>query len=161
MASPRTSFSVSLLRSNVNFSILMFDTAVLPFLADAGASAPSESTAGIIIGSGAVGSLCTLAATWIKAKFARKVEGEVRADVPQPLSVELKERFVTKETFRDHCNRIENALKDHVEDNERNFEALYNLVRANDKLTATIAGTLEAIKGDLSLIKDKLFKRTR
>ena len=47
------------------------------------------------------------------------------------------------------------------QDNERNFEALYNLVRANDKLTATIAGTLEAIKGDLSLIKDKLFKRTR
>ena len=91
----------------------------------------------------------------------RKVEGEVKADVPQPLSVELKERFVTKETFRDHCNRIETALKDHAQDNERNFEALYNLVRANDKLTATIAGTLEAIKGDLSLIKDKLFKRTR
>ena len=91
----------------------------------------------------------------------RKVEGEVKADVPQPLSVELKERFVTKETFRDHCNRIETALKDHAQDNERNFEALYNLVRANDKLTATIAGTLEAIKGDLSLIKDKLFRKAR
>ena len=38
---------------------------------------------------------------------------------------------------------------------------LYNLVRANDKLTATIAGTLEAIKGDLSLIKDKLFRKAR
>lgn len=139
----------------------MFDTAVLPFLADAGASATPDGTTGIIIGSGVVGSLCTLAATWIKAKFARKVEGEVRANVPQPLSVELKERFVTKETFRDHCNRIEQALKDHSADNERNFEALYNLVRANDKLTATIAGTLEAIKGDLALIKDKLFKRTR
>ena len=145
----------------MNFSLLMFDTAVLPFLADAGASGGSDGTTGIIIGSGVVGSLCTLAATWIKAKFARRVEGEVRADVPQPLSVELKERFVTKETFRDHCNRIEQALKDHSADNERNFEALYNLVRANDKLTATIAGTLEAIKGDLSLIKEKLFKRTR
>lgn len=139
----------------------MFDTAVLPFLADAGASGGSDGTTGIIIGSGVVGSLCTLAATWIKARFTRRVEGEVRADVPQPLSVELKERFVTKETFRDHCNRIEQALKDHSADNERNFEALYNLVRANDKLTATIAGTLEAIKGDLALIKDKLFKRTR
>ena len=139
----------------------MFETAVLPFLADAGASGGSDGTTGIIIGSGVVGSLCTLAATWIKARFARRVEGEVRADVPQPLSVELKERFVTKETFRDHCNRIEQALKDHSADNERNFEALYNLVRANDKLTATIAGTLEAIKGDLSLIKEKLFKRTR
>lgn len=145
----------------MNFSLLMFDTAVLPFLADAGASGGSDGTTGIIIGSGVVGSLCTLAATWIKARFARRVEGEVRADVPQPLSVELKERFVTKETFRDHCNRIEQALKDHSADNERNFEALYNLVRANDKLTATIAGTLEAIKGDLALIKDKLFKRTR
>ena len=145
----------------MNFSLLMFDAAVLPFLADAGASGGSDGTTGIIIGSGVVGSLCTLAATWIKAKFARRVEGEVRADVPQPLSVELKERFVTKETFRDHCNRIEQALKDHSADNERNFEAIYNLVRANDKLTATIAGTLEAIKGDLSLIKEKLFKRTR
>ena len=117
--------------------------------------------AGIIISSGALGAICTLCATWIKARYARKVEGEVKADVPQPLSVELKERFVTKETFRDHCNRIETALKDHAQDNERNFEALYNLVRANDKLTATIAGTLEAIKGDLALIKDKLFRKAR
>lgn len=91
----------------------------------------------------------------------RKVEGEVRANVPQPLSVELKERFVTNETFRDHCSHIENALKDHAQDNERNFEALYNIVRANDKLTATIAGTLEAIKGDLAFIKDKLFSKAR
>jgi len=91
----------------------------------------------------------------------RRVEGEVKANVPQPLAVELKERFVSKETFRDHCNRIEQALKDHATDNERNFEALYNLVRANDKLTATIAGTLEAIKGDLSLIKDKLFRKAK
>lgn len=143
------------------FNDIIFSTAVQPFLADAGASGGSDGTTGIIIGSGVVGSLCTLAATWIKARFTRRVEGEVRADVPQPLSVELKERFVTKETFRDHCNRIEQALKDHSADNERNFEALYNLVRANDKLTATIAGTLEAIKGDLALIKDKLFKRTR
>lgn len=117
--------------------------------------------AGIIISSGALGAICTLVATWIKARYARKVEGEVQANVPQPLSVELKERFVTKETFRDHCNRIENALKDHATDNERNFEALYSLVRANDKLTATIAGTLEAIKGDLALIKDKLFRKAR
>ena len=117
--------------------------------------------AGIIISSGALGAICTLCATWIKTRYARKVEGEVKADVPQPRSVELKERFVTKETFRDHCNRIETALKDHAQDNERNFEALYNLVRANDKLTATIAGTLEAIKGDLSLIKDKLFRKAR
>lgn len=161
MESPGASFSVSFLRYNVNFSLLMFNTAVLPFLADAGASATPDGTTGIIIGSGVVGSLCTLAATWIKARFARRVEGDVKADVPQPLSVELKERFVTKETFRDHCNRIETALKDHAQDNERNFEALYNLVRANDKLTATIAGTLEAIKGDLSLIKDKLFRKAR
>ncbi|MDO5320330.1 MAG: hypothetical protein Q4G65_17010 [bacterium] len=91
----------------------------------------------------------------------RRVEGEVKANVPQPLSVELKERFVTKETFRDHCQRIEQALKDHAKDNGRDFESIYNLVRANDKLTATIAGTLEAIKGDLSLIKEKLFRKAK
>ena len=117
--------------------------------------------AGIIISSGALGAICTLVATWIKTRYARKVEGNVNAHLPQPLAVELKERFVSKDTFRDHCNRIEQALKDHATDNERNFEALYSLVRANDKLTATIAGTLEAIKGDLSLIKDKLFRKAR
>ena len=152
----------------MNFSLLMFDTAVLPFLADAGASGGDW-----ISGQTLVTILATifggtgLAYGGWKGRQAReeserrKVEGEVKADVPQPLSVELKERFVTKETFRDHCNRIETALKDHAQDNERNFEALYSLVRANDKLTATIAGTLEAIKGDLSLIKDKLFRKAR
>ena len=118
---------------------------------------------GIIVGSGAVGALCTLAATWIKARFGQraKVEGEVRAAVPQPLAVELQRQYVSKETFRSHCDRIERELRDHAADNGRNFEALYNLVRANDRLTATVAGTLEAIKGDLSLIKDKLFRKER
>ena len=122
--------------------------------------------AGIIISSGALGAICTLCATWIKARYTRKVE------LSKPVEVALKEQFVTRTEFdklavesrADHgniVNRIETALKDHAQDNERNFEALYNRVRANDKLTATIAGTLEAIKGDLSLIKDKLFRKAR
>lgn len=48
-------------------------------------------------------------------------------------------------------------MKAHISDNERNFEALYTQMRANDKLTAKISGCLEAIQGDLSLIKTKLF----
>ena len=62
---------------------------------------------------------------------------------------------------REGVEALERPLRVEAQDNERNFEALYNLVRANDKLTATIAGTLEAIKGDLSLIKDKLFRKAR
>lgn len=118
---------------------------------------------GIIVGSGAVGALCTLGAAWVRARFGQrtKVEGEVRAEVPQPLSVELQRQYVSKDTFRSHCDRIAKALKDHADGNSRNFEALYNLVRANDRLTATVSGTLEAIKGDLALIKDKLLRRTR
>ena len=152
----------------MNVSLLMFNTAVLPFLADAGASGGDWISGQTLVAilSAIFGGTGLAYGGW-KGRQAReeaerrKVEGEVRANVPQPLSVELKGRFVTNETFRDHCSRIENALKDHAQDNERNFEALYNLVRANDKLTDTIAGTLEAIKGDLSLIKDNLFRKAR
>ena len=71
----------------------MFNTAVLPFLADAGASATSDGTTGIIIGSGVAGSLVTLAATWIKARYTRKVE------LSKPVEVALKEQFVTRTEF--------------------------------------------------------------
>lgn len=124
----------------------MFDTAVLPFLADAGASGGSDGTTGIIIGSGVVGSLCTLAATWIKAKFARRVEGEVKANVPQPLSVELKDQFVTRSEFEKH-----------VAENRGDHENIFNRLSANDKNVGRMLGLLEGIQGDLSLIKQKLF----
>lgn len=84
-------------------------------------------------------------------------ELKVKADIPQPLEIELKDKFVSRREFDQHCQASDSALKAHISDNERNFEALYGQMRANDKLTAKISGCLEAIQGDLSLIKTKLF----
>ena len=89
--------------------------------------------------------------------WGEKSAKKVRAEIPQPLAVELKETFVSRREFDQHCQASDSALKAHISDNERNFEALYNQMRANDKLTAKISGCLEAIQGDLSLIKTKLF----
>lgn len=85
----------------------------------------------------------------------RIVEGKV--DLPQPLEMQIRDQFVTRREFDQHCSSHDAALKAHISDNERNFEALYTQMRANDKLTAKISGCLEAIQGDLSLIKTKLF----
>ena len=45
-----------------------------------------------------------------------------------------------------------------VEDRERNYEAVYNRLNANDKLTSKLEGLLEGIREDLSAIKNKLFR---
>ena len=95
------------------------------------------------IGGAALTTLGGLVGAWLKAWTARNQKTEI---TPSPLAVELKEQFVSRREFDQH-----------VTDNERNFEALYTQMRANDKLTAKISGCLEAIQGDLSLIKQKLF----
>lgn len=74
----------------------------------------------------------------------RIISGKV--DLPQPLEVQLKEQFVSRREFE--C---------HVADNTRDHENIFCRMNANDKLTAKISGCLEAIQGDLSLIKTKLF----
>ena len=76
----------------------------------------------------------------------RRVEGEVKANVPQPLSVELKERFVTRSEFEKH-----------VAENRGDHENIFNRLSANDKNVGRMLGLLEGIQGDLSLIKQKLF----
>ena len=89
--------------------------------------------------------------------WGEKSAKKVKAELPQPLEIELKDKFVSRREFDQHCQASDSALKAHISDNERNFEALYGQMRANDKLTAKISGCLEAIQGDLSLIKTKLF----
>ena len=123
----------------MNFSLLMFNTAVLPFLADAGASATSDGTTGIIIGSGVAGSLVTLAATWIKARYTRKVE------LSKPVEVALKEQFVTRTEF----DKL-------AVENRADHDNIFNRLAMNDKNVGRMLGLLEGIQGDLSLIKQNL-----
>ena len=128
------------------FNDIIFSTDVQPFLADAAASQDGGGMTGIIIGSGSVGAICGVVGAWIRAKFARKVEGEVKANVPQPLSVELKDQFVTRSEFEKH-----------VAENRGDHENIFNRLSANDKNVGRMLGLLEGIQGDLSLIKQKLF----
>lgn len=54
----------------------------------------------LVLGGGAIGALCTLAAAWIKARYARtKVE-------PTPLPVEVAQRFVTCDQCQAHRDAI-------------------------------------------------------
>ena len=108
----------------------------------------------ITVGASVVTGILTYLAT---KRHTEKTCESVRKAVPNPLEVELKDKFVSRREFDQHCQASDSAMKAHISDNERNFEALYNQMRANDKLTAKISGCLEAIQGDLSLIKTKLF----
>lgn len=73
-------------------------------------------TTGIVISSGAVGSLCTLAAAWVKAKWGQKTRIE-----PNPLpvdgKVEKKQQFVTvgecNRRMCEHTSDIQN-LRDEI-----------------------------------------------
>lgn len=73
---------------------------------------------------------------------------KVKADLPQPLAVELKEKFVTRVEFDKH-----------VEDNSHDHENIFNRLTSNDKSMGEIKGMLSGIREDLSFIKGKFFKR--
>lgn len=91
-------------------------------------------TTGIVIGSGAVGALCTLAATWIKAKVARRAKIE-----PDPLNV----RRVADCVSVKECNR-------------RMGELEARLCRVESR----VADGFERIIGKLDSLDDKSEKRS-
>ena len=72
----------------------------------------------------------------------------VRADLPQPLAVELKATFVTREEFDKH-----------VDDNTNDHENIFNRLTSNDKSMGEIKGMLSGMREDLSFIKGNFFKR--
>ena len=106
------------------------------------------------IGGAALTTTVGVIGAWTKPWAAGNQPTEL---TPSPLSIELKDQFVSRREFDQHCQSCDSAMKAHISDNERNFEALYTQMRADGKLTAKISGCLEAIQGDLSLIKTKLF----
>ena len=91
-------------------------------------------TTGIVIGSTAFGSLCTLASIWIKAKFARRARIE-----PDPLNV----RRVADCVSVKECNR-------------RMGELEARLCRVESR----VADGFECIIGKLDSLDDKSEKRS-
>lgn len=100
-----------------------------------------EAVDGIYIaaGSGAVGYICKcLTQMWSARHQKTTVE-------PSPLPVEMREAYVTRREFDAH-----------VADNSKDHENLFFRMAANDKATARIEGKLDAIQGDVTMIKNNL-----
>ncbi len=90
----------------------------------------------LVLGGGAIGALCTLAAAWIKARYGRtKVE-------PDPLRFKKVNEYVTRGEFNQH-----------VADNQRDHENLFARLNRNDRETSEIKGMLSSIMDDLRTIK--------
>lgn len=90
----------------------------------------------LAIGGAALGSLCTVAAAWIKARFAKtRVE-------PDPINCRRVPEYVTRTEFEKH-----------VEDNEKDHENLFGRLNRNDMATSEINGKLSSIIDDLRQIK--------
>lgn len=124
-----------------------------------------DETTGIIISSGAVGALCGVASTWIKAKFGQKV----KAEIPQPCDVrKVNDCISVKE-----CNRRMKELDDRVTRLETRLDSGFATIM--DKLSAmdreseqravalhrrmdAMVTTVAKVDGEVGLIKAKMFK---
>lgn len=124
-----------------------------------------DETTGIIISSGAVGALCGVASTWIKAKFGQKV----KAEIPQPCDVrKVNDCISVKE-----CNRRMKELDDRVTRLETRLDSGFATII--DKLSAmdrdseqravalhrrmdAMVSTVAKVDGEVGLIKAKMFK---
>lgn len=124
-----------------------------------------DETTGIIISSGAVGALCGVASTWIKAKFGQKV----KAEIPQPCDVrKVNDCISVKE-----CNRRMNELDERVTRLETRLDSGFATIM--DKLSAmdreseqravalhrrmdAMLTTVAKVDGEVGLIKAKMFK---
>ena len=124
-----------------------------------------DETTGIIISSGAVGALCGVASTWIKAKFGQKV----KAEIPQPCDVrKVNDCISVKE-----CNRRMNELDERVTRLETRLDSGFATIM--DKLIAmdreseqravalhrrmdAMVTTVAKVDGEVGLIKAKMFK---
>lgn len=124
-----------------------------------------DETTGIIISSGAVGALCGVASTWIKAKFGQKV----KAEIPQPCDVrKVNDCISVKE-----CNRRMKELDDRVTRLETRLDSGFATIM--DKLSTmdreseqravalhrrmdAMVSTVAKVDGEVGLIKAKMFK---
>jgi hypothetical protein len=96
----------------------------------------------ILLGSGAVGALCAVATSWIKARFARtKIE-------PQPLEVKGAAKFVTCE----ECALKHRAVDERLSSGTRAFDAVQHKIDA-------VEGKMDANQRDVMNSIQKLNDR--
>ena len=89
----------------MSFTDLAYETALAPVFA-AAADPSGSDTAGIIIGSGAVGAICALLGSWIKARYSRTTVE------PNPLEVQqTATQAIWKENARAHADLFERLRK--------------------------------------------------
>ena len=100
-------------------------------------------TTGIMISSGAVGAICTLAGTWLKSKVMQKHAEETK--VPQPL---VQEQTPGQAWWKDNA-------KDH--------EDIFNRLRKNESAIATLmersiaqGKTLDRMADQVSSLYDRI-----
>lgn len=100
-------------------------------------------TTGIMISSGAVGAICTLAGTWLKSKVMQKHAEETK--VPQPL---VQEQTSGQAWWKDNA-------KDH--------EDIFNRLRNNESAIATLmersiaqGKTLDRMADQVSSLYDRI-----
>ena len=112
-----------------------------------------DADTGIVIGSGAVGAICGVAGTWIKAKF-----GKTR--IPQPLETREQDRYVTCSECKQHREAIEKRLDSVGPALDRVFEKLdENDKRAEERATAThrrldpLIQELGTVRGKVELLE--------
>ena len=67
---------------------------------------------------------------------------------PTPLPVEKLDKYVTRGEFNKH-----------VEDNARDHENIFGRINRNDRETSEVKGLLAGIREDVTLIKNKLFRK--
>ena len=118
-------------------------------------------TTGIMISSGAVGAICTLLGAWVKAKFAKN---------PQPFETKQVNDCVSVK----ECNRRMKDLDDRVTRLEQKFDSGFDKImqklsvmdsegeQRSVALHRRLDGVVEKVaetRGEVGLIKDKMFKR--
>ena len=83
----------------------------------------AENTAGLIISTAGLSSLCTLAATWIKARFSKtRIE-------PDPLNVEKQDKFVT----RGECKNYRCAMQKQIDNVGPALNRIFKKLNENDR----------------------------
>ena len=102
----------------MNFSLLMFDTAFAPVLADAAQASANPDGLAFAVGGTALGAVVTLIGSWIKARYTRTTIAQ------DPLRVEQSQ-------FQAHCK-----------DNAKDHDDLFSRLR---KVEADLAGHGQAI----------------
>jgi peptidoglycan hydrolase CwlO-like protein len=115
----------------------------------------AENTAGLIISTAGLSSLCTLAATWIKARFTRTTIE------PDPLNVEKQDKFVTRGECKNYRCNIQKQLDALGPALERIFKKLNENDRKSEERSTQLHRRLDPIiektaahQAEIALIKE-------